>query len=76
MMDRLLTAGDVAKLLTMTPFWVKDHTSHSGRPANRQPALRGIMVGTNRHLRYREADVEQFVTALAGETPDHGEQNA
>jgi len=54
--ERLLTAREVAARLGVSERWVRDHTTR------RSPKLRGVKLGTL--MRYRRADVEDFVEKL------------
>jgi hypothetical protein len=61
-MEKLLTVKEVAEALGMSVFYVTNHTARAGRPAEREPALHAILLGGNRALRYREADVADFLS--------------
>jgi len=52
--DPLLTPGEVAQWLHVSPAWVRDHAS--GR---RRPLLPSLKLG--KVLRFRASDVEGFV---------------
>jgi predicted DNA-binding transcriptional regulator AlpA len=54
--ERLLNAREVAARLGVSERWVRDHTTR------RFPKLRGVKLGS---LRYRSADVEEFMEKLA-----------
>jgi predicted DNA-binding transcriptional regulator AlpA len=55
--ERLLNAREVAMRLGVSERWVRDHTTR------RFPKLRGVKLGTL--MRYRGADVEEFMEKLA-----------
>jgi len=55
--ERLLNAREVAARLGVSERWVRDHTTR------RFPKLRGVKLGTL--MRYRSADVEEFMEKLA-----------
>jgi excisionase family DNA binding protein len=55
--ERLLNAREVAARLGVSERWVRDHTTR------RFPKLRGVKLGTL--MRYRTADVEEFMEKLA-----------
>jgi excisionase family DNA binding protein len=55
--ERLLNAREVAARLGVSERWVRDHTTR------RFPKLRGVKLGTL--MRYRIADVEEFMEKLA-----------
>jgi excisionase family DNA binding protein len=55
--ERLLNAREVATRLGVSERWVRDHTTR------RFPKLRGVKLGTL--MRYRTADVEEFMEKLA-----------
>jgi excisionase family DNA binding protein len=55
--ERLLNAREVAARLGVSERWVRDHTTR------RFPKLRGVKLGTL--MRYRSADVEDFMEKLA-----------
>lgn len=55
--ERLLNAREVAARLGVSERWVRDHTTR------RSPKLRGVKLGTL--MRYRNADVEEFMEKLA-----------
>jgi excisionase family DNA binding protein len=59
--ERLLNAREVAARLGVSERWVRDHTTR------RSPKLRGVKLGTL--MRYRSADVEEFVEKLATSRP-------
>lgn len=52
--ERLLSVGDVAKILGVSPGWVRDHAT--GR---RRPRLTAVRLG--KLLRFRLQDVEEFI---------------
>lgn len=52
--DKLLTVGEVAKWLAISPAWIRDHAS--GR---RNPKLPRVKLGKS--LRFRREDVERFI---------------
>jgi excisionase family DNA binding protein len=54
--ERLLNAREVAARLGVSERWVRDHTTR------RSPKLRGVKLGTL--MRYRRADVEEFMERL------------
>jgi excisionase family DNA binding protein len=54
--DRLLNAREVAARLGVSERWVRDHTTR------RSPKIRGVKLGTL--MRYRNADVEEFMEKL------------
>jgi excisionase family DNA binding protein len=79
-MEALLTIDDVAKLLGVSREWVRDHATR------RNPRLPVVRLGGKRALlRFRPADVEDFVAAhIAGgngarparsKVPQHPEGN-
>ena len=55
MSDRLLTAPEVAELLSLPVSWVREHT--------RSGAIPHLKLG--RYRRYREADVHAWLDGLA-----------
>jgi hypothetical protein len=59
----LLTGGQVAKYLGVTPAWVRAHAS-----GNRRPILPSIKVGKER--RYRPEAIQHFVTQCEAITRD------
>jgi excisionase family DNA binding protein len=54
--ERLLNAREVAVRLGVSERWVRDHTTR------RSPRIRGVKLGTL--MRYRSADVEEFMEKL------------
>jgi excisionase family DNA binding protein len=54
--ERLLNAREVAVRLGVSERWVRDHTTR------RSPRIRGVKLGTL--VRYRRADVEEFMERL------------
>jgi len=59
---RLLTAEEVADILSVTVQWVRDHTTRA------KPIIPHIPMG-RRTTRYRLADVEEFVRSLTETRP-------
>ena len=53
-MEQLLTVAEVAKMLSISETWVRDHASR-----RRQPHLSCVRLG--KAMRFRKTDVEQFV---------------
>jgi excisionase family DNA binding protein len=53
MMERLLTAKEVAEILSVSVAWVLDHSSR------RRPFLPPIRLG--KAVRFRRSDVEEFI---------------
>ena len=51
--EKLLTPGDVAKWLCVSPAWVRDHATR------KQPHLPAVKLG--KLLRFRPVDVEKFI---------------
>ena len=49
----LLTVGDVARILNVSPTWVRDHGTR------RQPRLPALKMG--KLLRFRPEDIAQFL---------------
>lgn len=61
--DPLLTPEQVAKRLSVSPDWVRDHSS---RKTPRLPVIRlGGGPGRAGLLRYRWSDIEKFVEEMA-----------
>ncbi len=54
--ERLLNAREVAARLGVSERWVRDHTTR------RSPRICGVKLGTL--MRYRRADVEEFMERL------------
>jgi excisionase family DNA binding protein len=54
--ERLLNAREVAARLGVSERWVRDHTTR------RSPRIQGVKLGTL--MRYRRADVEEFMERL------------
>jgi excisionase family DNA binding protein len=51
--EELLTPEQVAKLLNMSPRWVRDHATR------RSPRIRAVNLGSR--MRFRPRDVEEFI---------------
>lgn len=51
--EDLLTPEQVAKLLNMSPRWVRDHATR------RNPRIPAVDLGSR--MRFRRSDVEQFI---------------
>jgi predicted DNA-binding transcriptional regulator AlpA len=62
---RLLTPHEVAKILEVSPAWVRDHATR------RWPRLPVIRLGGRKSLlRFRRSDVEKFISDHLVESPD------
>jgi predicted DNA-binding transcriptional regulator AlpA len=63
---RLLTPHEVAKILEVSPAWVRDHATR------RWPRLPVVRLGHKRKslLRFRRSDVEKFISDHLVESPD------
>jgi excisionase family DNA binding protein len=59
--ERLLNAREVAARLGVSERWVRDHTTR------RSPRIRGVKLGTL--MRYRRADVDEFMERLTTSRP-------
>lgn len=64
MKERLLTVREVAESLRVSPGWVYDHAN------GRRPALPAVRLGGS--LRFREATIEAFISALEAEAAQKG----
>jgi excisionase family DNA binding protein len=51
--EKLLTPGDVARWLGVSPGWVRDHATR------KQPHLPAVKLG--KLLRFRSSDVQAFI---------------
>ena len=67
-MDALLTSKQVAQMLNCSPMFVKHHSEFADKAALKQPAIKAIRLGRQRLVRYRMADVEQFISEQAKKT--------
>jgi predicted DNA-binding transcriptional regulator AlpA len=59
--ERLLNAREVADRLGVSERWVRDHTTR------RSPRIRGVKLGPL--MRYRIADVDEFMRSLLTSKP-------
>ena len=59
--ERLLNAREVAARLGVSERWVRDHTTR------RSPRIRGVKLGPL--MRYRIADVDEFMRSLLTSKP-------
>ena len=66
-LERLLNASEVAERLGVSERWVRDHTTR------RSPKIRGVKLGTL--MRYRAADVEEFMHSLFTSTGPRQRRN-
>ena len=64
--DRLLTVTETAQWFTVSPAWIRDHSS--GR---RRPLLPSIQLGKLR--RFRSGDVQAFIEECARFAPQRGQ---
>lgn len=56
LLDKLLTAGEVAKILNVSAAWVYDH---AGR---KRPLIPSVRLG--KAVRFREADLREFIEKM------------
>jgi excisionase family DNA binding protein len=55
-MDKLLTASEVAKMLSVSTAWVYDHAHR------KQPLIPSVRLG--KAVRFRPMDVEEFIEKM------------
>ena len=60
----LLTPAQVAKRLQVSPRWVRDHATR------RAPRIPAVDLGAR--LRFRRADIEEFIKSLAARSQTTG----
>ena len=56
-MEKLLTAGQVADILSVSTAWVYDHADR------KRPQLPSVRLG--KAIRFRPADIEQFIEEMS-----------
>jgi excisionase family DNA binding protein len=55
-MEKLLTAGDVARLLNVSTAWVYDHADR------KKPVIPSVRLG--KAVRFRPEDVQKFIDEM------------